>query len=792
MHSSDSNQNVTGRPMLRVGRWRVDPSADEIEADGGVVKLEPQNMRLLLALAERPGQVVTIQELLDRVWQDLIVTQNSVYQAVAQLRKQLGDPTNEPEYIQTVHRKGYRLIAAVYEELAPPAAAVQTVAISTVASPQAVAAGSVPMDVTTSASASQSAPDASPVAPVGANAATARPSRRLVLGASAAAMFGVGMWVAYGALRKTDAVAMQRLAVLPFVDNTPGRVERALARGLALDVSGVLGGHHDVQVVAADSVLAVEEGTAPGEVARRLNVRFLLLGELLRAASTVRVSARLVEPPRAEPLWQRDFEQPAGLISQLPAEIARQAAAALGLSVSPTPSALPPPGAAEAYELYVLGNDAWRPKTTEAFAKARGYFQRGIEVDPSFARNHVGLGWTWIGQATTGAGLDLPRAIALATPSFDKALRLEPDAAEALTAMATLHEFAGEYDVARRLLKRAIGLNPNYAQAHHSLGIVEFDGGLPQRAQEHFRRAASLNPLNASPIERLALSEIFAGQLDAAPATARKAIELEPKNPAGHWMLGIHGYASGDLVQAVNAYRQALERESRRPFLWHELGWLYLDLELFDAAAEAFARTVQQLPGVRWPAIYAAFGWAANSERKSVPAAITIDATHVPEDGSAIELMQVRLLGGLAADAALLRRALEAAAGRNESLSPEPWFVFLGQHRLLDLAAVWIALGDSSAAAPHLIAVERQLDELERNGNRWHALFFHRARLAAMRGKPQAALVALESAIAGGSRRAWWLRADPAFATLRSEPKFAVMLDRIDAHTARQRRQLGF
>ena len=319
----------------------------------------------------------------------------------------------------------------------------------------------------------------------------------------------------------------------------------------------MLGHRRDLQVVAADSVLAVEVGAALADVACRLDATHLLYGELARTGVTVRVSARLLEPPRTEPLWQRDFEQPGAAVSQ--------------------------------------------------------------------------------------------------------------------------------------------------------------------RAQERFRRAALLNPLSASPLERLALTEFFAGQLDAAAATARKAIALEPKYPGGHWMLGIHGYAAGDLVQAVNGYRQALERESRRPFLWNQLGWLYLDLELFDAAADAFALAVQQLPGVRWPAIFASFGWAARRDRPALPAAISTRADTVPEDGSAIDLMQVRLLGGLAADAPLLRRALDTAAARNEPLAPGAWFAFQGQHRLLNLAAVWAALGDAAATAPHLDAVERQLDELQRNGNRWHA-----------------------------------------------------------------------
>ena len=112
-----------------IGPWRVDGDADQIEADGRVLKLEPLQMRLLLMLAERAPQVVLTQELLDEVWRDLVVTPNSVYQAVAQLRSQLGDSSSDPAYIQTVHRKGYRLVA--------PARRTETPAV-------ALAAGSAP------------------------------------------------------------------------------------------------------------------------------------------------------------------------------------------------------------------------------------------------------------------------------------------------------------------------------------------------------------------------------------------------------------------------------------------------------------------------------------------------------------------------------------------------------------------------------------------------------------------------------------------------------------------------
>jgi DNA-binding winged helix-turn-helix (wHTH) protein/tetratricopeptide (TPR) repeat protein len=737
--------------VLRIGRWRVDASADEIHADGQVVKLEPLQMRLLLALAAQPGQVVTTQALLDEVWRDLVVTPNSVYQAVAQLRRQLGDSADAPAHIQTVHRKGYRLVAAVSIEAAP--------------APAEAPAAALP---------------------------SPRRERRRVLALSALAAIGtIGAGAAWWSRPRSGTAVTVRLAVLPFTDRSAGGTEQALARGLAQDVARALGQRAELQVIAPDGLLGLDPG-AEGDVAalaQRLGVQALLQGELARTGPLLRVSAQLRTTGQAgPPAWQQTFEQAANQASRLPASIAQQVGAALALA--PLPAAPAGTGvASEAYELYVLGNDAWRPKTTEAFAKARTYFQRGIDADPAYARNYVGLGWTWLGQATSGAGLDLPRAVALATPLFERALRLDPAAPEALTGQATLHRFAGEDERARELLQRALALQPSYAQAHLTLGIVEFDRGWPLRALPHFERAAALSPLSATQPERLALAQLFAGRGDAALASARSAVALEPAYPNGHWMLGVAGYAMGDLAQAVGGYREALEREPRRPYLWHELARLYLDLERPDEAAAAFARSVEQLPGTRWPAVHAALAWLVRESRGGdVPAALE----RVPEDGSVCEWALMRLMAGLPVDATALQRALDTAAARGESLAPAPWFVFQGSHRLLDLAISLSVLGQRAQAEQHLDTVLAQLDTLERQGNRWHMLAFHRARVLALRGQRKGALDALDAAVRGGSRRAWWLRLDPAFASLRGEPRFGVLQGDIGARVAAQRRQIGF
>ena len=99
--------------MLRIGDWCVNPNSGQISRNGTVARVEARTMRLLLCLAERAGEVVSIDDLLNQVWSDVTVSQDSVYQAVASLRRLLGDDPKQPTYIATVPRLGYRMVATV-------------------------------------------------------------------------------------------------------------------------------------------------------------------------------------------------------------------------------------------------------------------------------------------------------------------------------------------------------------------------------------------------------------------------------------------------------------------------------------------------------------------------------------------------------------------------------------------------------------------------------------------------------------------------------------------------------
>ncbi len=105
--------NSPGHTVLRIGDLRVEPALDEIRKDGRTTKLEPKSMQLLMCLAGQAGKVLSVGELLDQVWKDVVVSQDSVYAAVAALRRTLGDDPKKPKYIANVVRRGYRLVAPV-------------------------------------------------------------------------------------------------------------------------------------------------------------------------------------------------------------------------------------------------------------------------------------------------------------------------------------------------------------------------------------------------------------------------------------------------------------------------------------------------------------------------------------------------------------------------------------------------------------------------------------------------------------------------------------------------------
>lgn len=752
----------------RIGDWLADSRLDELRRGDEIVKIEPRNMRLLAALAQRPGEVLTVDELLTEVWADLVVTQSSVYQAVSQLRQVLGDDASRPRYIATVPRKGYRLVAVVQPVRVPRAPVPAEPAAAAPVQPPAVSPAPQPAEV--AARTSQPGPR----------------RRGWLLGGGLTALAATGgavWWWPRAAQMPPDQV---RLAVLPFKDTSAHKLEQSLAEGLAEQVIGALTAHGQVRVLARATSFQFDSPDALQPLAEQRFVTHVLGGELTRSAQRVSLSLHLHGLPRLRLVWQQALEVEVADLSRLAVQVANQALQALGA----TPVALAtPPAAPDAYELYLTGLQHQRSAQLPGILKAREYFQRAIDRDAGFAPAYVGQAATWIAQFHYGGGLSLRDMDARAQPLIDRALQLAPDLPLAQGLQGHLKANLSLHDEARRWLAPALQQSPSDVTLLGWMAKNEMDDGRPVAALPLLERAAQLSPLAVQVQHLLGLAATYAGRFDAAQAHYRRAMTLAPRHANGAWGLGLVGYARGQLGEAVQGYRKALVIDPRRDALWLQLGWLYIDLGLADEARHAFAQSESL---AAHPA-ESQLGAARLQLADEAALRRTLEGLKLPTSGARELEIETALLWVQLGDLSRARRLFEPAVGLMLS-DPLPawgnWDAFNGRHALIDAAAVWVALGEPARAEPLLAQAEAFLKRYREQGNTWHTGPFLRARIEALRGRPQAAAALLEEAVNLGWRRAWTVPHDPALASVRELPRVVALQSQVRQQVEAQRRAL--
>jgi transcriptional activator of cad operon len=289
---------------LRIGAWRVSPSSGQISREGETVRVEARSMRLLLCLAEHAGQVVSIDDLLEQVWTGVIVTPDSVYQAVTSLRRLLGDDPKQPGYIATVPRLGYRMVAQVgpWTDAAAP----------------------------TGAQSAESAARES-----GARRSVAR--RPLLAAGSGVAAVLILAFVVYGRIGNrvnaaaTPIAVQKTLAVLPFLDLTSESMDQEyFADGMTEELIDKLSKIPGLRVPPPTSSFYFKgKKTSIAEIAKSLGVAYVLDGSLRQSGATMRVAARLVRADNGFVVWSETYDRRLDDALKVQDEIAGEVATAL-------------------------------------------------------------------------------------------------------------------------------------------------------------------------------------------------------------------------------------------------------------------------------------------------------------------------------------------------------------------------------------------------------------------------------------------------------------------------------
>jgi TolB-like protein/DNA-binding winged helix-turn-helix (wHTH) protein len=288
--------------MLRIGDWCVNPTSGQIWRDGETAQLEGRTLRLLLCLAEHVGEVVSIDDLLNQVWSSVAVSPDSVYQAVASLRRQLGDDPKQPTYIATVPRLGYRMVAAVsaWEE-------------KTTRAPSPASNRRRPR--------------------LGYAVTWAGVAVCLAL-TVAFVIYGRGARRNHAATAPGNVQSDKSIAVLPFLDLTDKMSHEIFADGMTEEMIDKLSKIPGFRVTAPRTSFQLKgKKMSIADVGKTLGVAFVLDGSIRKSGSTMRVAARLVRADNGYVVWSESYERPWGDLLKVQNDIAAEVTTALRASI---------------------------------------------------------------------------------------------------------------------------------------------------------------------------------------------------------------------------------------------------------------------------------------------------------------------------------------------------------------------------------------------------------------------------------------------------------------------------
>jgi TolB-like protein/DNA-binding winged helix-turn-helix (wHTH) protein len=514
---------------IRFGAFELDLSTGElrsIEASdpSNKVILREQVFQVLRVLLEREGKIVTREEIKARLWRDDTVVDfdPSINATITTLRRALGDSADDPRYIETLARRGYRLMPAIeYRESAP-----------------GTALGKVPEQIEHSAG------------EISGNAARVQErvqekvqpqmkphswKSRLAL-ASVVILVGAG-YLSWRHFRSTAPPRKIRLAVLPFQNLTGDPNKEYLADGLTEETISQLGRLNPEQlgVIARTSVMGYKHKDVPlDKIGRDLSVQYVLENSLRESGDHMRLTAQLIQVKDQTHLWSQNYDYAAKDILSIEDDVARSVAREIQLRLTSQQQAelvQSHPVNPEAFDAYLQGYHFFQGSTDKDADMAAKYFERATQFDPSDA-----LAWAWLSRARNWQAneglIPMEEGRRLSREAVEGALSLNPNLAEAHAQMGRIKQQV-DYDWAgaNASFQRVVTLEPGNPEYLGLAALAAACFGRFDDALQSARRAIDSDPLNSSSWEALAETELLMGQLHQSEADSKKGLEVNPD----HW-----------------------------------------------------------------------------------------------------------------------------------------------------------------------------------------------------------------------------------------------------------------
>lgn len=513
-----------------IGRWLVDPSLNSVTADGETRHLEPKVMEVLVCLAEHSGETLSKEIILKTVWPDTFVTEDVLSRAIWELRRVLGDDAREPRFIQTISKRGYRLVAAV--RIA---------------------------DAGTTSSAPAVLPD------------VAVPDRKMPASHHRRTAFALGATLAAAAILvlgsgtirsqlglKTDSPRVRSLAVLPFVNLSNDPNQESFADGITDALITDLAQIDSLRVISRTSTLHYKNTreTLPG-IARELNVDGIVEGAVQRSGNHLRVTARLIDGRSDRHLeaisYERDVQDALSVQAEIAGSIAQQIRVDLTSGKEQLPARAQPPNL-QALEAYLQGRFHYQNSTQIGAKKEESRiaiedFTRAISEDPDYAPAYVALA-----RVRVERGPLSPSANRETEEFLRKALAIDPSSADAHVVLGRLYLFSWRWEDCGREFRAAVDLNPNDAEAHARYSEYL---GLTNRPEESLREAEiakSLDPSN----DRIAWEYYVRREFARFIELKGNDVASQLFGPMAHYDLGYGYERAGMHPDAIHEWEEAM------------------------------------------------------------------------------------------------------------------------------------------------------------------------------------------------------------------------------------------
>jgi TolB-like protein/DNA-binding winged helix-turn-helix (wHTH) protein/Flp pilus assembly protein TadD len=504
--------------------YELDLRSGEVRRKGFRVHLQDQPLQVLRALLERPGEVVTRDELRRRLWpaDTFVDFDGGLNNAVRRLREALLDDAESPRFVETVARQGYRFVA-----------------------PVATLGGGAP-----------ARPDGPPPhAP-----ASPRPGRVMVWAALAAAALAAATTLALRRSLRAPPASGFMLVVLPFHNLSRDADQDYFSDGLTEELIAQLSMvQPEVMRVVARTSSMHYKGTnkRADEIGRELGVDYLLEGSVRRSAERVRITVQLVEAASQSHRWSETYERDLEDVLSLQKDVAEAVASAVRLELSPDEKArlahrrtVHP----EAYLAYLKGRHLWNRRTAESLELAIASFSAATVADPAWAAPYSGLAdaHAFLAWYAHRAPLEvMPRAREAALAAVER----DPESAEAHASLGLVrYLFDWDFSAAEQEFRRALALNPNHAYARYWHGYFLLAMQRHDEALREVSAALALDPLSPGIGTGLGYALVVAGKPDAGIAQCRRVLELAPDYYLAHKITGWAYEDKGLYSEALAAF----------------------------------------------------------------------------------------------------------------------------------------------------------------------------------------------------------------------------------------------